>query len=167
MTFKSSFQPLLHFPQPIGQHPPVSTGIHLASYSLGQVGLHLHSKHSSWRSLERLTTQFSDHKTLQLKCLSQKPLTRLLSFSSPLETVFEQNHPPFRASLVTHSVKNPPSMQETTCNAGDPNLMLGLGRSPGGGRGNPLQYSCLENSMDIGAWQATIHGVTKDLDTTW
>ena len=101
-----------------------------------------------------MITQFSDHKTLQLKCLSQ-------------ETVFEQNHPPLWASLVTHSVKNPPSMQETTCNAGDPNSMPGLGRSPGGGHGNPLQYSSLENSMDIGAWQATIHGVTEDLDTTW
>ena len=38
-----------------------------------------------------------------------------------------------------------------------------LGRSPGGGHGNPLQYSCLENPMDRGAWQATVHGVTKQL----
>ena len=37
----------------------------------------------------------------------------------------------------------------------------GLGRSPGGGNGNPLQYSCLENSRDRGAWQATVHGVAK------
>ena len=37
----------------------------------------------------------------------------------------------------------------------------GLGHSPGGGRGNPLQYSGLENSMDRGAWRATVHGVTK------
>ena len=36
-----------------------------------------------------------------------------------------------------------------------------LGRSPGGGHGNPLQYSCLENPMDRGAWQATVHGVAK------
>ena len=41
-----------------------------------------------------------------------------------------------------------------------------LGRSPGGGHGNPLQYSCLENPMDRGAWQATIHGVTKKSDMT-
>ena len=40
-----------------------------------------------------------------------------------------------------------------------------MGRSPGGGRGNPLQYSYLENPMDIGAWQDTVHGVTE-LDTT-
>ena len=46
-------------------------------------------------------------------------------------------------------------------NAGDPGLIPGLGRSPGEGNGNPLQYSCLENPMDRGAWQATVHGVAK------
>ena len=45
--------------------------------------------------------------------------------------------------------------------AGDLGLIPGLGRSPGGGRGNPLQYSCLENPMDRGTWQATVHRVTK------
>ena len=40
-------------------------------------------------------------------------------------------------------------------------FILGLGRSPGGGHGNPLQYSCLENPMDRGAWQATVHRVAK------
>ena len=39
--------------------------------------------------------------------------------------------------------------------------ILGLGRSPGGGNGKPFQYPCLENSIDIGAWWATVHGVTK------
>ena len=47
-------------------------------------------------------------------------------------------------------VKKPP------VNAGDVSLIPGLGRSPGGGNGNPLQYSCLENSMDREAWQATV-----------
>ena len=42
----------------------------------------------------------------------------------------------------------------------------GLERSPGGGNGNPLQYSCLGNPMDRGAWWATVHGVTKESDTT-
>ena len=56
-------------------------------------------------------------------------------------------------------VKNPPA------NAGDAGSIPGSGRSPGGGNGNPLQYSCLENSMDRGAWQATVHGVTKS--QTW
>ena len=55
-------------------------------------------------------------------------------------------------------VKNPPA------NAGDirdTGSILESGRSPGGGHGNPLQYSCLENPMDRGAWQATVHGVAK------
>ena len=45
-------------------------------------------------------------------------------------------------------------------------LFLGLGRSPGGGHGNPFQYSCLENPIDRGAWQAIVHGVAKESDTT-
>ena len=44
---------------------------------------------------------------------------------------------------------------------GDPGSTLGLGRSPGGGHGNPLQYPCLENPRDGGAWQAAVRGVTK------
>ena len=46
-------------------------------------------------------------------------------------------------------------------NAGDPGSIPGSGRSPGEGNGNPLQYSCLENHMDRGAWRATVHGVAK------
>ena len=62
---------------------------------------------------------------------------------------------PLPASLVAQMVKNLPAMQET--------LVWSLGQedSPGEGNGTPLQYSCLENSMDRGAWQATVHGVTK------
>ena len=51
--------------------------------------------------------------------------------------------------------------KETSCNAGDPGSILGSGRSPGVGNGNPFQYSSLENSMDRGAWRAIVHGVTK------
>ena len=51
--------------------------------------------------------------------------------------------------------------KESACNAGDAGLIPGLGRSPGEGNGNPLQYSCLENPMDRGAWQATVHGVAE------
>ena len=47
------------------------------------------------------------------------------------------------------------------CNAGDLSSIPGSGRSPGEGNGNPLQYSCLENHMDRGAWWATVHRVTK------
>ena len=57
-------------------------------------------------------------------------------------------------------VKNPPA------SAGDAGLIPGPGRSPGGGNGNPLQHSCLENPMDRGAWLATVHEVPKQSDMT-
>ena len=63
------------------------------------------------------------------------------------------------ASLVVQVVKNPSN------NAGDirnASSILGLGRSPGGGHGNTLQYSCLENPMDRGAWRATVHRIAKN-----
>ena len=55
--------------------------------------------------------------------------------------------------------KNPPA------NAGDAGSIPGLGRFPRGGHGNPLQYSCLENPVDRGAWQAIVHGLAKRLST--
>ena len=57
-------------------------------------------------------------------------------------------------------------VKNLSANAGDVGLILGLGRSPGEGNGNPVQYSCLGNPMDRGAWQATVHGVVKELDMT-
>ena len=51
--------------------------------------------------------------------------------------------------------------KESTCNAGDPDLIPGSERSPGGGKSYSLQYSCLENLLDGGTWWATVHGVTK------
>ena len=57
-------------------------------------------------------------------------------------------------------VKNPPA------NAGDAGLIPGLGRAPGEGNGNPIQYSCLENPMDKGAWWAIVYGIAKESDTT-
>ena len=60
-------------------------------------------------------------------------------------------------------VKNPPANARDIRDSGS---IPRSGRSPGGGKGNPLQYSCLENSMDRGAWWATVHGVVKELDTT-
>ena len=59
-------------------------------------------------------------------------------------------------------------VKNASANVGDTRdvgLIPGSGRSPGGGNGNPLQYSCLENPMDRGAWWATVHGVTES-DTT-
>ena len=66
------------------------------------------------------------------------------------------------ASQLALVVKNSPA---NAGDVGDAGLIPGSGRSPGGGHGNPLQYSCLENPMDRGAWWATVHGV-KELDTT-
>ena len=57
-------------------------------------------------------------------------------------------------------VKNPPA------NAGAADLIPGLGRSPGEGNSNPLQYSCLGKPMERGTWQARVHGVAKESDTT-
>ena len=71
--------------------------------------------------------------------------------------------------LIVQLVKNPPAMQESACNAGDPGLIPDFRRFPGEGNGNPLQYSCLENPIDRGAWQAAVHGVARvghDLATT-
>ena len=59
------------------------------------------------------------------------------------------------ASLVAQTVKNLPAMWETQIRS------VGQGRAPGEGNGNPLQYSCLKNSIDRGAWRAAVHGVTK------
>ena len=60
-------------------------------------------------------------------------------------------------------VKNPPASAEAV---GDAGSIPGLGRSPREGNGNPLQYSCLENPMDRGAWWVTVHRVPKELDMT-
>ena len=57
-------------------------------------------------------------------------------------------------------VKNPPA------NAGDVGLIPGSGRSPEGGNGNPVQYSCLGNPMDRGAWWTTVHGEAKESNRT-
>ena len=59
-----------------------------------------------------------------------------------------------------------PSGKESACNAGDLGSIPGLGRFPGEGNGNPLQYSCLETSMNRGAWQATVHAMTKSWHPT-
>ena len=60
-------------------------------------------------------------------------------------------------SLVAQSVG-----KESACSAGNPGSIPGLGRSPGEGNGNPLEYPCLENLMDRGAWWAAVHGVPKN-----
>ena len=61
----------------------------------------------------------------------------------------------YRTSLITQLVK------KSACSAGVPGLIPGLERSPGEGNGNPLQYSCLGNSTEGGAWRAIVHGFAK------
>ena len=76
------------------------------------------------------------------------------------------------SAALSYSITTPSGSHLTLCesssdgkesahNAGDPGSIPGLGRFPGGGHGNPLQYSCSENSMNRGAWQVTVHGVAK------
>ena len=58
-------------------------------------------------------------------------------------------------------------VKESACQAGDASLIPKSGRSPGEGDGNPLQYSCVGNPMDRGAWRATVQGVAEESDRTW
>ena len=76
-----------------------------------------------------------------------------LSCFSPVTIVFPYFHAGFPGGL---------DGKESACNLGDPGLISGLGRCPGRGHGNPLWYSCLENSMDRGTWWATVQGVAKN-----
>ena len=72
----------------------------------------------------------------------------------------------FLPVLIFMSFPGSSDGKASTCNAGDPGSIPGSGRSSEKGNGNPLQYSCLENSMDREAWQTTVHGVAKELDMT-
>ena len=76
-------------------------------------------------------------------------------------------NPPANAGDIRDvgSVPGGSDSKESACNVGDPGWIPGLGRSPGEGNGNPLQYSCPENPMDWGAWWATVHWVAKN--RTW
>ena len=80
--------------------------------------------------------------------------------------VFNEDHPCLplaigSASPTEESFSGGPNGEESACNAGDPGSIPGSRISPGKGKGNPLQYSCLKNSVDRGGWQATVDGVTK------
>ena len=63
--------------------------------------------------------------------------------------------------LQTVGFPGGPEVKESACNVEDLGSIPGSGKSPGEGNGNPLQYSCLENPMDRGAWWATVHRVTE------
>ena len=114
--------------------------------ALACVRLSISSSPIYWTARKFLTLSCSDFQ----EHLSYSFLLKtLLSISVPHTLLNNQ------ASLVAWTVKNLPAMQET------PDLVPWLRRSSGEGNGYPLQYSCLENSMHRGAWQATVHGVTK------
>ena len=84
---------------------------------------------------------------LKVLCLLPVPISRLV-----------QNFFSFTLYICPHGGSD---SKESICSAGDLDLIPVSERSPGEGNGSPLQYSCLENSMDRGAWQATVHGVAK------
>ena len=67
----------------------------------------------------------------------------------------------FHFISLMYSLTGDSDSKEFACSAGDLGSISGLGRSPGGGHGSPLQYSCLKNPMARGAWQATVCGVTE------
>ena len=93
----------------------------------------------------------------------QARILKWIAFPSPgdlpnsgIESTASATTPAIAGRFFTSSaVKNPPD------NAGDAGSIPGLGRYPRGGIENPLQYSCQDNSMDRGAWQAKVHGVAK------
>ena len=89
-----------------------------------------------------------------------KLLTRAKKIKTARRSVDEQ----INKMWYIHTLEGFPGdslVKNLPANAGDMGSIPGSGRSPGEGNGNPLQYSCLENSMDRGAWWATVHGVTK------
>ena len=67
----------------------------------------------------------------------------------------------FSVHLGCHRLSCSSVGKESACSVGDPGSIPGLGRSPGEGNGNPLQYPCLENLMDRGTWWAAVHGIAK------
>ena len=75
-----------------------------------------------------------------------------------VDAITVSGKPIHMASQVAIAARNPPA---NAGDAGDLGSISGLGKSPGGGHGNPLQHSCLENPTDRGAWWATVLGVTK------
>ena len=69
--------------------------------------------------------------------------------------------------MIDHVPSRWLSSEESTCNAENEGLISGSGRSPEGGNGNPLQYSCQDNPTDREAWRATVHGATKESNTIY
>ena len=87
-----------------------------------------------------------------LQWARQLPKTKIYPAPNLTRAVVEKHCSKFSRSSVG---------KESACDAGDPDSIPGWARSPGEGNGNPLQYSCLENPMGGGAWQAVVHGVAR------
>ena len=87
----------------------------------------------------------------------------LSSFTCFFIYKMEQQYPPYRVIVRINDRWSFPvgSVKVSACHAGDPGSIPGLGRSPGEGNGNPLQYSCLGNPMNRGAWWTLVHGVPQ------
>ena len=85
----------------------------------------------------------------------------LLPKSDLLGILIHVTHPSNPSTFWNHNLPGGSDSEESACNAGDLDSILGSGRCPRKGNGYPLQYSCLENSTDRGAWWATVHGVSK------
>ena len=79
----------------------------------------------------------------------------------PMSPALQANFLPSENIHILIAVSGGSEDKASACNEGDLGSIPGLGRSPGEGNGNPLQYSCLENPMDRGAWRATVHRVEK------
>ena len=102
---------------------------------------------------------FWGHSVYIPTCRSRNWKSKRVSAGKPDTLGFPGDHPGlWGASQVALVVKNPPA---NAGDARDAGLIPGLGRSPGAGNGNPLQFSCLENPMDRGAWWTTVHKVAK------
>ena len=85
----------------------------------------------------------------------------LLSLKSLMTKQQGQNHFRFYCHVLSIELPMWLSGKESVCSAGDLGSIPGEGRSPGEGNGNPLHYSCLENSTDRGAWRVTVHGIAE------
>jgi len=98
------------------------------------------------------------------KTLYMNAHSKLLTIAKKVKTACMSIDEQINKMWYIHTVEGSPGdslVKNLAANAGDMGSIPGSGRSPGEGNGNPLQYSCLENTMDRGAWWATVHRVTK------
>ena len=98
-----------------------------------------------------------------IPCIGRQVLNHWTTKEVP-QNFFNISHEPAKLKEVLDSIMGFPGgsdVKESACSVGDPGLIPGSGRSPAEGNGNPLHYACLENAMDGGSWQATVHGVAK------